>query len=332
MPVRNEADYIEQAITAVLEQDYEAPIEVIVADGMSDDGTRDVIDRLRARTRDSDRHVTVLDNPARTTPAALNRALARCRGAVIVRVDGHCVIPRHYVRRCVELLETTGAACVGGTLETVGETTTARAVAAAQSSWFGVGGAAFRVGRSRAGPVDTVAFGAYRREVFERLGQFDEDLVRNQDDEFNFRLRRAGEVIWLDPSVTSRYYSRADLRSLWRQYHDYGLYKVLVMRKHGQVAAARHVVPAAFVASLLVAAGVAVIRQRWAPLVFVAGAHSAVNAASSAAATRRGGGGFGLVFAAHAVLHVAYGVGTLRGVWQWRSYSSPQREPLGTAT
>src|SRR6185503_15703914 len=127
--------------------------------------------------------------------------------------------------RCLELLDTTGADCVGGVIVTEGTTDAARAIAAAQSSRFGVGGVAFRTGRDEPGPVDTLAFGAYRREVFDRLGGFDEELVRNQDDEFNFRLTQAGGKIWLDPSICSVYYSRASFRGLWRQYFQYGFYK-----------------------------------------------------------------------------------------------------------
>ncbi len=249
MPVRNEARYIRRSLGAVLAQDYlPQNMEVLIVDGMSDDGTRGIIRsmledlKIARRVSSPVQNINIIDNPSRTVSAGFNSALRRARGAVIVRVDGHCEILPDYIRCCVEVLERTGAQCVGGPMAAVGESWVSRGIALALSSFFGVGGAPFRLSSKRQGYVDTVAFGAYRREVFDKLGGFDEDLVRNQDDEFNFRLIQAGGRIWLDPSIRSVYYSRAGLRSLWRQYFQYGFYKVLVIRKRGAVSSPRHLV------------------------------------------------------------------------------------------
>ena len=255
MPIRNEAAFIRRSLGSVLRQDYPLDrMEVLVVDGMSEDGTGDIVSSVVSErgmrvlnspirrpdpgslpndSQEAFINIRLLDNPEHIVPVALNIGLKHSRGEVIIRVDGHCEIPPDYVRVCVENLEKTGADCVGGPMVTVGETSMARAIAAVQSSFFGVGGVAFRTGSEYGGYVDTLAFGAYRREVFDRIGGFDEELVRNQDDEFNFRLTQAGGKIWLDPSIRSIYYSRASLKGLWRQYFQYGLYKVRLIQKRG---------------------------------------------------------------------------------------------------
>ncbi len=156
-----------------------------------------------------------------------------------------------YVRRCVEHLLAGGVEAVGGPIETVGETDEAQAIALAMSSWFGVGGSGFRTVKDRATLVETVAFPAYTRQTVQRIGPFDEELVRNQDDEYNYRLLKHGGRILLSPDIRSRYYSRSSLRSLWRQYYQYGFWKVRVMQKHPRQMRWRQFVPPAFVATML---------------------------------------------------------------------------------
>lgn len=255
MPIRNEADHIARSLGAVLSQEYPLEkMEVLVIDGMSDDGTREIVQDIIAHTnRDGNDapKVQLLDNQLRIVPSALNIGLDHACGDVIIRVDGHCEIAPNYVSQCIKILEETGAECVGGSIRTIGTTPVGQVISMATSSIFGVGGAAFRLPNPHGKYVDTLAFGAYRRQVFEEIGGFDQELVRNQDDEFNFRLIQAGGKIWLDPSINSTYYSRASLRSLWRQYFEYGLYKVLVMTKRRGVASWRHLVPGLFVTGAL---------------------------------------------------------------------------------
>ena len=249
MPVRNESAYVERSLRSVLNQDYPSHLlEVIVADGMSTDGTRDIVRDIQA----THPYVTMIDNPGLVAPTALNLATAAARGTIIVRVDGHCEIATDYVTNCVRHLSEDGVDGVGGSLVTVGESDTARAIAAAMSSPFGVGGAAFRTVKDRTMLADTIPFPAYTRKIIELAGPYDETFVRNQDDEYNYRIRKLGGKLLLAADVHSRYYSRASLRSLTRQYYCYGLWKAPVLWKHPRQMKARQFVPTAFVAAVAI--------------------------------------------------------------------------------
>ena len=309
MPVRDEAPFIARSLGAVLDQEGVEPVEIIVVDGHSRDGTPSEIARIAASRG---RSVIVVDNPAGIVPVSMNLGLARCTTDVVVRVDGHCVIAPDYFRRCLDALARTGAECVGGPMATVGTTATARAIAAAQSSRLGVGGVAFRTS-GEAAFVDTLAFGAYRREVFDRIGGFDEDLVRNQDDELNLRLTRAGGRIWMDPTIRSTYWSRGTLAGLGRQYHGYGFYKVRVMRKHRTVPSPRHLVPAVFVAGMVGAAITSTARRSPWPLAAAAVPYASAVATSAVLTARRTDTSPVTVAAATVTMHVAYGSGWWAG-------------------
>jgi succinoglycan biosynthesis protein ExoA len=330
IPVRNEATYIERNLAALADQSYpHTCLEVLVMDGQSEDDTRN---RVMASAADhTTLGVRLLDNPGRTMPTGFNLGLAASHGAVIIVVGGHCTLASDYVERCVDALERTGADCVGGLITTHGETIEAQAIAAAQSSPFGVGGATFRMVGAQAGYVDTVAFGAYRRSIFDRIGVLDEELVRNQDDEFNFRLTQAGGKIWLDPSIRATYYSRSSLRKLWAQYYDYGLYKVRVIQKRGAVPSWRHLAPAALVTSLflgVVLFGVTRRKVFFAPAVAYLSANLAFSFATGLAVPPSGKrlplpGMLPYMPFAYAILHFAYGLGFLAGIWHWRRYGLP---------
>lgn len=322
LPIRNEAQYIARCLNAVLAQDYARDrLEVLVVDGMSDDGTREIVlsalERLNAGTVEGV-DAQLVDNPERIVPTALNRGIRAARGEIIVRVDGHCVIAPDYVQRCVEALATVDADCAGGAIQTVGETPMARAIALGQSSPFGVGSAVFRYA-TRACYVDTLAFGAYRRTVFERIGLFDEELVRNQDDEFNFRLTRAGGKIWLDPQIKSVYYSRGTLRGLWKQYTEYGFWKVRVIQKHGRPASLRHLAPALFVLALCTGLFLTLLTQEWLWIAAVVIPYAAASlTAAFVTAARRDWRALPLLPVIFFVLHAAYGAGFLAGAAYWR--------------
>lgn len=204
---------------------------------------------------------------------------------------------------------------MGGALTTVGETDSARAIALAQSSAFGVGGVAFRTWREKPTYVDTLAFGAYRRDVFDRIGDFDEELVRNQDDEFNYRLIQAGGKILMDPSIRTVYYSRASLKGLWRQYFQYGYYKVRVIQKLGAIPSWRHLVPASFVLGVIVSLAASAVTGNplWAALVL--GSYAAANLGASLwTAVRHGVKYLPLLPLAFWIIHGAYGCGFLAGL------------------
>lgn len=246
-PCRNEQAHVVAFCDAVAAQALPegVALEVLVADGMSDDGTRELLAQRCA----ADPRFAMIDNPRRIVSSGLNRCIERARGEVIVRMDLHTRYESDYIVECLAALERTRAANVGGPWRAEGEGATQEAIAAAFQSRWVTGGA-----RSRAldheGPVDTVYLGCWPRATFDRYGLFDEDLVRNQDDEHNLRLTRRGAVVWQSARIVSVYRPRETLAQLFRQQLQYGYWKPFVMRKHGQAAALRQLAPGAFVAAL----------------------------------------------------------------------------------
>ena len=318
MPVRNEAGYIANSLAAVLQQTYPHDLlEVIVADGMSTDGTRAMIEDIAGKTHIP---ITVIDNPGRIAPTGLNRAIAVAKGEIIVRVDGHCEIENDYVANCVKLLRSTDAAGVGGPIETIAESPQAEAIAVAMSSKFGVGGSAFRTIHDKELEVDTIPFPGYRRDLFDRVGGFDEELVRNQDDEFNYRVREHGGRLLLSPSIRSRYYSRSSFRSLWRQYFQYGYWKVRVLQLHPAQMSIRQFVPFGFVFAIavLTLGSVVSVISVWllaATLCLYVLGNLFASVISCRRARPRSLPGISLSFA---ILHFSYGLGFLFGLVAFR--------------
>jgi len=246
MPVRNEAVLLPRSLEAVLAQDYPSHLlEVLVVDGGSSDGTREILERYQR----SDSRLRILDNPAGIVPSALNLAIREARGQVIVRVDAHAVIAPDYVRKCVEYLTRGEADNVGGPMRPRGTTYFGQAVALATSSPFGIGGSRFHYSKKRH-YVDTVYLGAYWRQIFDRIGPFNEELICNQDYELNHRLRAAGGRILCTPDIRSVYYCRNSPGALFRQYFRYGFWKVRTVEKHPSSLKIRQLVAPAFVGIL----------------------------------------------------------------------------------
>jgi len=248
MPVLNEERHLREAVLQILEQDYAGQIEVVVAVGPSKDATMQVAQDLAAEFDT----VHVVENPSGRTPAALNAAIARATGDVVVRVDGHALVPRDYVKCGVQELKATGADNVGGIMDAKGSTPFESAVARAMTSRFGVGGAAFHVG-GEAGPALTVYLGCFRATALARVGGYDETMERAQDWEMNLRIRQTGGIVWFTPQMRVEYRPRADVRALARQYHDYGRWRREVARRHPDTVSLRYL--AAPVAVMLVALG-----------------------------------------------------------------------------
>jgi glycosyltransferase involved in cell wall biosynthesis len=258
IPAYNEERYIRGCLLSLLRGGYpRGRWEIIVADGMSTDRTREEIRRVAAASAVP---ITVIDNPRRVTPVALNLAIGQARGEVIIRVDAHSEYGEDYVARCVEVLRESGADNVGGPVETRpgAETAMARAIALAMSHPFGVGNSAFRT-QSEAREVDTVPFGCFRRELFMKVGLFDERLWRNQDFEFNQRLRQAGGRLWLDPRLRSAYYSRPTLAALMRHAWVNGFWNALSHSLHPYSFCLRHALPVGFVLGLAAAVAAAAL-------------------------------------------------------------------------
>ena len=244
VPCRNEAEFIEDCIDALMAQEaVPKDYSVLVLDGMSDDGTREILSRLTAKYP----RLRVLDNPELIVSTALNRGIIASNSSVVIRVDGHARFASDFVRANLELLvEHPEAWAVGGPIVHQGRSTFAKGVALAMSSRFGVGSASHR-NECYEGYVESAQFPAIRRWVFDRVGTFDEDLVRNQDEEFNFRVTRSGGKIYISPRVKYEYFVRETPAQLWRQFLQYGYWKVPVMLRHGRPIALRHVMPTLFV-------------------------------------------------------------------------------------
>jgi glycosyltransferase involved in cell wall biosynthesis len=258
VPCRNEQDHIEAFCKSVAAQQVPAgcQLEVILADGMSDDGTRERFHQWHQRylqkekAPDASLHFDLIDNPGRIVSSGLNQCIARSMGVFLVRLDVHTVYAPDYIAQCWAAWQHTGADNVGGPWRAEGQPgpqgTVQRAIAAAFQSRWVAGGARSR-DLTYNGPVDTVYLGAWPRTTFDRFGGFDEQLMRNQDDEHNLRIHLAGGRIWQSASIRSTYFPRAQVSDVFRQYRQYGYWKPFVMHKHGQAAALRHVVPSLFV-------------------------------------------------------------------------------------
>jgi glycosyltransferase involved in cell wall biosynthesis len=248
MPVLDEERHLASAVARILGQEYAGDLEVVLALGPSSDRTDEVAGGLAA----ADPRVVLVPNPTGRTPAGLNAAIAAARHDVIVRVDGHAMVPPDYVATAVEVLERTGADNVGGLMAAEGVTAWERAVACAMTSRLGVGGAAFHVGGEE-GPAPTVYLGAFRRSALERVGGYDESMVRAQDWEMNHRIRETGGLVWFTPRMRVTYRPRSSARALARQYRDYGRWRREVVRRHPDTLSVRYL--AAPVALVGVVAG-----------------------------------------------------------------------------
>ena len=243
MPIRNEINFITKTLDAVANQTYpKNSIQLIISDGMSDDGTRDVIKNY---SKHNDK-ILLIDNPERIVSTGFNRALNHALGSIIIRVDGHCIIDKDYVMNCVTVIRKINADCVGGYIINHNDNFIGKVINIGQSSSFGVGNVSFRKNQEKGKYVDTLAFGAYKRNVFLKIGGYDKELIRNQDDEFNFRLIQNGGKIWLDSKIKSHYFPRNTLRKLFLQYFQYGFYKIRVIQKRKNFSSWRHLIPASF--------------------------------------------------------------------------------------
>ncbi len=312
LPCRNEQGYIQACLQSALNQDPpDSGFEILVADGMSTDGTREYLQQMARQ----DPRIRVLDNPGRIVSTGLNGAIRAARGDIIVRMDAHTLYAPDYVRECLAVMRETGADNVGGPMQTTAGTFMERAIRAVFHSAFAVGGArSHQTGYE--GFVDTVIYGCWKRSVFERVGYFDEELVRNQDDEHNLRLIRAGCKIYQSKRIRSWYHVRGSLKALFRQYMQYGYWKALVIRKHQSPASFRHVVPGTFVGCLCMLAALGLF---WYPALWGAVGLAALYAAAALAVS--------LITAARTqwallpvlpvvlwCFHFGYGYGFLRGI------------------
>ncbi len=323
VPMHNERRYIERCLESLAAQDYPHDrYEVIAVDGGSTDGSRELVEAMRERLP----NLRVLENRGKHTARGLNIGLAFAQGEVIARVDAHAAVAPSFLRESVAALRRTNADVVGGPIETLGEGPVGEAVALAVSSPFGVGNAVFRYSQ-REQWTDTVAFPAYRRDVFDRIGPFAE-IEGGEDDEFHYRLRDAGGKLLLTPAIKSTYYARRSYWELVRQYFGYGQAKVVVLSRHPRRTRLRQLVPAGFIVALFASFIVALFGGLLVlPLAVLAASYAAASlGASMIVSRRRGWRHLARLSAAFACMHLAYGLGFLTGLAR-RSLGQPVATP-----
>jgi hypothetical protein len=280
---------------------------------MSDDGTRALLEKWSPEGK-----LRIVDNTQRTAAAGLNAAIRVARGAVIIRMDAHTEYAPDYICQCLSVLEETGADNVGGAARTKCSAYVQAAIATAYHSIFAVGKARFH-NPEYEGHVDTVTYGCWRREAFDRYGFFDEELARNQDDEHNFRIILGGGKIWQSRKIRSWYKPRGSLADLFMQYAQYGYWKVRVMQKHGKPAAVRHTVPGMFV---LFAILLPLISMIWSNALVLWALMFAIYVlctltVSCVLAARQHWTLLPLLPVVFACYHFSYGWGFLHGIWDF---------------
>ena len=283
MPIRNEMNHIKRSLGAVLNSDYpKNKIEIVIADGMSTDDTRSICTTLLAGRENT----RIIDNPDKIVSTGLNKAIMDSTGEIIIRVDGHCVISKDYFTKCVHYLLTQPVMGVGGPMKTIGETRIAETIALTMSS------------------------------------KFDEELVRNQDDEYNFRIREKGGKLLMAADIKSTYYSRASLKKLWKQYYQYGFYKVRVMQKHWKQMHLRHFIPSVFVLSLFFSLLLSLFwKPGWVLFAGLGGSYILVNLiASFQLSYQAGWSHLYLLPVVFFILHISYGMGMLAGLFKFRKF------------
>lgn len=312
MPVLNEERHLEESVAAITDQDYGGDLQIALALGPSTDATDDVARSLQAR----DPRIVLVPNPSGRTPSGLNAALAATTHPIVVRVDGHALLPPDYVRTAVETLERTGADNVGGLMAAEGTTDFERAVACAMRSRLGVGAAAFHTGGEE-GEALTVYLGAFRREALDRVGGYDEAYVRAQDWEMNHRIRQSGGLIWFTPGMSVTYRPRSSVKALAKQYSHYGRWRREIMRQHPETVSARYLAPP--VAVTVMAAGVAAAgiaglaghRKAWMGLVPAAVYAAAIVSGGMAISSHEPPAVRVRVPVALATMHLSWGAGFL---------------------
>lgn len=303
LPTLNEQGYLKDCLDSLCAQDWPAVVEVLVLDGGSTDDTRSIAEAQGPPVR-------VVPNPGVTAASAMNLGISLANGEVVVRADAHTLYAQDYVRRCVEILGETGAANVGGRMNPVGATAFGRAVAAVTSSPFGIGPGAFHYATDQQ-EVDTVYLGCWRRSTLVEIGGYDATMQwAAEDQELNHRIRGAGGRVVLDPSIRSWYFPRQDLRSLGRQYRNYGLCKASTLAKHRRLPTWRPLAPAGLVAASMLGAAL----LRGSGRVVVPAGHAAACGVIALRLGRAPGVAPHRAFLALEACHWSYGVGFWSGV------------------
>ena len=319
IPIYNEEQYIEACLESVLAQDYDGEVEILLVDGGSTDRTREIISRYIARYN----NIRLLDNPKRIAPVAMNIGIQNAHGELIIIMGAHADYAYDYVSKCVEWSLKTGADNVGGPALARGNGYWGNAIEYAHYSPFGLGGADFRTGTYE-GYTDTVFGGAFRREVFDKVGLYNERLVRNQDIELNSRIIASGGKCFITPEIKCKYYCRSNLRDLWQQNYNNGLWSIYTIRLTKSALSLRHFVPLLFVSSLIISLLLMIlgwaVMSNWAwylslPFILCGVSYILSNTFFSIKIARRHSMKyFPALLAVFATLHISYGCGSIKGL------------------
>lgn len=311
IPCRNEEKYIERCLNSLIELDFpKDELEIIVCDGKSTDRTAELVETFANKYH----YIKLLNNEKQIAPSAMNIGIKASQGKFITRVDGHSeVFPDFIIKSLAELEKNPSLGCVGGFLINEYEDNISKVISYAMSSSFGVGSAYFRTGE-KDGYVDTVAFGTYRKEVFDKIGLFDEELVRNQDDELNFRVIKEGYKIFLKRDINAKYYVRASFKKLFKQYFQYGYWKVYVNKKHSVITTTRQLVPLFFVLYLILGISLSIF-SKVISYIFIAIMllYISLSAFSSYKKTKNLQEIIQVMYS-FCILHTSYGLGYLNGL------------------
>lgn len=318
IPIKNEEMYIRSCLDSVLNQDYpKEKLEILLCVAPSEDRTEEIIHKYQT----SYPYIHILENPKNTISCGVNIGIKAARGEYIVRLDAHTKFANDYISKCIEYLLKTGAANVGGPTAVQGKTPIQRAVAAAYHSPFALGGGKQHI-KDYEGYSDTVSFGAFKKETAEAVGYFDENLILNEDDDFNFKIAETGGKIFITPKIRSRYYPRDSYKGLIKQYYGYGFWKVAVIKKHKKPARLSHLIPMLFVLYLIFGGLLSIFSKRIRKLYTgILGVYLGLDIAAS----------FDLkdvdpqdgillrlrLILIHFLLHVSYGWGFLMGIFKF---------------
>ncbi|UVT19563.1 MAG: glycosyltransferase family 2 protein [Nitrospira sp.] len=314
VPCFNERQHIETCVRSIMNQERPAEgLEIIVADGLSEDGTREILKRLMSEYPE----LRVVDNPKRVTPCAMNAGIREARGRYIAILGAHCQYAPDYLSTCVALLqEHPEVSCVGGPAVSMGKGLFGQAVAAAMSHPVGIGNAKHRY-PTYEGYAEGACYPVFRREVFEKVGLYDEMLVRNQDDELNYRLAKHGEKVFISPRARYSYFIRETPSRLFRQYYEYGYWRVAVLRKHRIPASFRQIVPPVFMTIMLMSVILGLSLPGWWRLTAVTIPVLYGVTLLTVGVTQRGHGDWRVAVlfpVAAVIMHVAYAAGFVRGL------------------
>lgn len=311
MPVYNEEKYIENCIESLLLQDYPKNLmEWIFVDGMSSDKTRQLIEKY---IKEYPQMIKLLSNPNKTVPYAMNIGIREAKGQFIIRLDAHADYSTDYISKCVYYLETTDADNVGGVAETKSKGFVGNAIAKMLSSRFGVGNSEFRT-NGESGYVDTVPFGAFRREVFDKWGGYDERLTRNQDNEMNYRIRKNGGKIFLSSDIKLSYYCRDSIKGISDMAMKNGMWNVITMKLCPGSMGLRHFIPLMFLLSLIC---LPIVSAFWHPIALLFIAELVLYLILDCAFSAKKASGikeFLLLIILFPIFHITYGAGSLKGL------------------